>query len=42
MRFNKNKLYCFTPEVMIATFIIEIILAIYVLIKSIKAKRGSG
>lgn len=30
---EKNKLYCFTPEVMLATFIIEIILAIYVFVR---------
>lgn len=28
--YSKNKLYCFTPEVMLATFIIEGILALYV------------
>lgn len=35
-------LYCFSPPVMIATFIIEIILAIYVFIKSRKAGSDVG
>ena len=30
---DKNKLYCFTPEVMIATFLIEGILAVYTLVR---------
>lgn len=30
---DKNKLYCFTPEVMIATFLIEGILAVYTFIR---------
>lgn len=45
-KFNENnygtKLYCFSPPIMIATFIIEIILAIYTYIKSIKAKSDVG
>src|SRR5574344_2119325 len=43
---NKNKkgitLNCFSPLVMIITFIIEISLAIYTFIKSIKAKSDVG
>lgn len=35
-------LYCFSPPIMIATFIIEIIFALYVLYKSIKAKSDVG
>jgi len=31
MKYNRNKLYCFSPPVMIATFIIEIGLAAYTL-----------
>jgi hypothetical protein len=31
MKYNRNKLYCFSPPVMIATFIIEIVLAFYTL-----------
>ncbi len=43
LNFKKNKeervtLNCFSPPVMLATFIIEMILAIYVFIKSLKAK----
>ncbi len=30
---RKSRFYCFTPEVMIATFIIEMILAVYVLVR---------
>jgi len=30
---RKNTLYCFTPEVMLATFIVEIALAIYVFVR---------
>ena len=42
---NNNKglrLYCFSPLIMLATFIIEILLAIYVFIKSIKANSDVG
>lgn len=35
-------LYCFSPPVMIATFIIEMILAIYTFIKSMKHKSDVG
>jgi hypothetical protein len=31
--FKQKRLYCFTPEVMIATFVIEIALAIYVFVR---------
>ena len=42
MKSNKVKLYCFSPLVMIVTFIIEITFAIYVFIKSIKHKIDFG
>ncbi len=33
MRFESGKLYCFSPPVMLATFAIELVLALYVLIR---------
>ena len=39
---DKGRLYCFSPLVMIITFAIEIILAIYAWTKSIKAKSDVG
>ena len=36
--FKKNRLYCFSPTIMIVTFIIEITLAIYSFIKAKKMK----
>ena len=39
---NRPTLYCFSPLVMIITFFIEISLAIYAFIKSIKAKSDVG
>jgi hypothetical protein len=30
---DRNKLYCFSPEVMLATFLIEVFLAIYVFVR---------
>jgi len=46
-KFNRHKrgrvtLSCFSPPVMIATFTIEMILALYVFIKSLKAKSDFG
>lgn len=37
---SKNKLYCFTPEIALATFIVESLLAIYVFIKHRTSKVG--
>ena len=39
---NRETLYCFSPPIMLATFIIEMLLAVYVYIKSIKAKSDVG
>jgi len=37
---SKNKLYCFTPEIALATFIVESLLAIYVFMKHRTSKVG--
>jgi hypothetical protein len=42
MKKNRVTLYCFSPLVMIITFAIEMIFAIYVFIKSIKHKTDFG
>lgn len=42
LKLNKNKLYCFSPEVMIITFILEILMALYSLFKSIKHRSDLG
>jgi hypothetical protein len=42
MKKNRVTLYCFSPPVMIITFLLEILFAIYVLIKSIKYKVDFG
>lgn len=42
MEKNRATLYCFSPLVMIVTFIIEMVFAIYVFIKSIKHKIDFG
>ena len=39
-KFLKRKLFCFTPELALATFIVEISLAIYVFIKDRTSKIG--
>ena len=39
---QKNTLFCFTPEVMIATFVIEILLALYTFVKARSSKFGRG